>query len=64
MPLRELTCPVCKKPSLWEGNPARPFCSDRCKMIDLGAWAAEEYRIPGKPAPDPQEERSSHREEQ
>jgi len=33
-------------------------------MIDLGAWAAEEYRIPGKPAPDPQEERSSHREEQ
>jgi endogenous inhibitor of DNA gyrase (YacG/DUF329 family) len=31
----------------WDpGNPFRPFCSERCKMIDLGAWATESYRIP------------------
>jgi len=39
-------------------NKWRPFCSERCKMIDLGAWAAEDYRIAGKddkPAPDPDE---------
>ena len=32
---------------VWEGSsPYRPFCSQRCKMIDLGAWATESYRIP------------------
>jgi len=30
-----------------EASPNRPFCSDRCKLIDLGAWAAEEHAIPG-----------------
>lgn len=30
-------------------NPWRPFCSERCKIIDLGAWASDEYVIPGKP---------------
>ncbi len=29
-------------------NPNRPFCSERCKMIDLGAWASDQYAIPGK----------------
>jgi endogenous inhibitor of DNA gyrase (YacG/DUF329 family) len=29
------------------GNPYRPFCSERCKLIDLGAWADESHRIPG-----------------
>jgi uncharacterized protein len=29
-------------------NPWRPFCSERCKMIDLGAWASESYRVPGE----------------
>jgi endogenous inhibitor of DNA gyrase (YacG/DUF329 family) len=43
-------CPHCKKPIKWEGNPFRPFCSERCRMIDLGKWAAEDYRIPGKRA--------------
>jgi len=28
------------------GNPFRPFCSERCKLIDLGAWATEQYRVP------------------
>ena len=29
----------------WEGNEWRPFCSKRCKLLDLGAWASEEYRV-------------------
>ena len=31
----------------WENNPHRPFCSERCRLIDLGAWTEERYRIPG-----------------
>jgi endogenous inhibitor of DNA gyrase (YacG/DUF329 family) len=45
----KITCPVCKNITTWEENPFRPFCSERCKLIDLGAWASEEYGIPGKP---------------
>ncbi len=44
-------CPTCKKETEWEGNPFRPFCSERCKNIDLAAWASEEYRIAGKKKP-------------
>ena len=43
----QLTCPVCRKKTVWEENPWRPFCSERCKMIDLGTWASEKYRIAG-----------------
>ena len=39
-------CPICKKPVEWEGNEFRPFCSERCQTIDLGAWASEEYAVP------------------
>lgn len=40
-------CPICNKDVLWTPeNPWRPFCSERCKKIDLGAWANEEYRVP------------------
>ncbi len=42
-----MTCPLCRLPSTWEGNPWRPFCSERCQVTDLGTWAAERYRIPG-----------------
>ncbi|MEK6640367.1 MAG: DNA gyrase inhibitor YacG [Nitrospirota bacterium] len=42
-----MTCPLCRQPSTWESNPWRPFCSERCQMTDLGAWATEQYRIPG-----------------
>jgi endogenous inhibitor of DNA gyrase (YacG/DUF329 family) len=45
----EIKCPICSAPVSWEGNPHRPFCSERCKLIDLGAWAEEKYRIPGEP---------------
>ena len=40
-------CPTCGAPVEWKAtNLNRPFCSDRCKLIDLGAWASESYRIP------------------
>jgi endogenous inhibitor of DNA gyrase (YacG/DUF329 family) len=41
-------CPTCRQPFTWEGNPHRPFCSERCQLIDLGAWASERYRIAGE----------------
>jgi endogenous inhibitor of DNA gyrase (YacG/DUF329 family) len=40
-------CPTCEKPVEWsEKSPFRPFCSERCRLIDLGAWAGEDHRIP------------------
>jgi endogenous inhibitor of DNA gyrase (YacG/DUF329 family) len=45
-----IKCPVCKKETAWKDNPFRPFCSERCRLIDLGKWAAEEYRIAGEKA--------------
>jgi uncharacterized protein len=44
-------CPRCETPVVWSDNPARPFCSHRCKLIDLGSWLDEEYRVPGPPIP-------------
>lgn len=45
-----VACPTCDKPVEWgKQSPSRPFCSERCKLIDLGAWAAEEHAIPGEP---------------
>ena len=44
---RLVTCPNCKKQSEFSSaNLFRPFCSERCKLIDLGDWANENYRIP------------------
>ncbi len=39
-------CPICYQKTTWEQNPYRPFCSERCRLIDLGKWAGEEYKIP------------------
>lgn len=41
-----MRCPNCKRATTWEGNPFRPFCSERCKLLDLGNWLSERYRIP------------------
>ncbi|HUL56223.1 MAG TPA: DNA gyrase inhibitor YacG [Usitatibacter sp.] len=50
-PARVVSCPGCGKPaSLGEANAWRPFCSERCRRTDLGAWASEAYRVEGKPA--------------
>ena len=55
------TCPNCRKPVNWEGNEFRPFCSERCKILDLGAWASEEYAVPSNEAPPFEEaERGPH----
>jgi endogenous inhibitor of DNA gyrase (YacG/DUF329 family) len=35
----KVKCPTCRKEVSWEHNPHRPFCSERCQLIDLGAWA-------------------------
>lgn len=46
---RKVRCPQCGQEAVWSPeNPWRPFCSERCKLIDLGAWAAESYRIPAE----------------
>ena len=46
-------CPTCGAPVEWgPQSPNRPFCSERCKLIDLGAWANEEYRVPVAEADD------------
>ena len=57
----QIICPICKNISTWEENPFRPFCSERCKLMDLGAWANEDYRIAGKKEEE-EDERSSEEE--
>ncbi len=45
-----IPCPICGKPLEYSSkNPWRPFCSERCKLIDLGAWAEGDYVIEGAP---------------
>ncbi|MDR2032257.1 MAG: DNA gyrase inhibitor YacG [Azoarcus sp.] len=57
---RTVCCPQCGKESVWSAaNPDRPFCSARCKQIDLGAWASGQYRIPAAP-PDSDPEASGN----
>ncbi len=50
---RTVKCPACGGPSVYAtSNPYRPFCSARCRQIDLGAWASEQFALPAS-APDP-----------
>jgi endogenous inhibitor of DNA gyrase (YacG/DUF329 family) len=45
--VRQVQCPACGKPAAFTAeNRWRPFCSERCKMLDLGDWANERYRVP------------------
>lgn len=47
---RLIRCPGCGGPSVYSpANPYRPFCSERCKNHDLGAWASEGYAVPAEP---------------
>lgn len=47
--IRIVPCPTCRKPVKWaRENRNRPFCSERCRLIDFGAWADESYKIPGE----------------
>ena len=48
-----MTCPGCGGDSVYApSNPYRPFCSARCKNVDLGAWANEDFRMPAKISPE------------
>lgn len=48
---KTISCPTCGKKTIFAPpNPFRPFCSERCKLIDLGEWADEKHRVPGDPA--------------
>lgn len=44
---RKTSCSICKKP-VPENSEAMPFCSKRCRVIDLGNWLGDKYRIPGE----------------
>ncbi|HEY4210545.1 MAG TPA: DNA gyrase inhibitor YacG [Steroidobacteraceae bacterium] len=44
-------CPTCKREIDWAEAPFRPFCSDRCRLIDLGGWLSEQRSIPGDAQP-------------
>jgi len=53
-----ILCPYCKKVEVKLGDPDFPFCSERCRLLDLGAWASEKYVIstPANPPPEPDDE--------
>lgn len=52
----EQACPVCGRAAEQDrSNRWRPFCSERCKLVDLGRWLAQDYVIPGPPAEVPDE---------
>ena len=68
-----MNCPTCGNTIEWKGNPFRPFCSERCKLLDLGAWVNGEYAVPAEetnvpaeseipePSPTSEEKENSHR---
>ena len=47
-----MTCPICKQ-GVAPGDADFPFCSERCRIIDLGNWATDKYVIPGAPMSNP-----------
>lgn len=52
-------CPICRKQltvAAWSDAPYRPFCSKRCKLVDLGRWLNEEYRVTEELPPDAERE--------
>lgn len=52
---RIVRCPGCGGDSIYApGNPYRPFCSERCKNLDFGAWASENFRVASEAPPDDQ----------
>jgi uncharacterized protein len=58
--MRTAHCPTCNRVVEWnENSPWRPFCSERCKLIDLGAWASEQHTIAGDPVEPPEDKKES-----
>lgn len=60
---RTHTCSTCHKDVSWEGNVFRPFCSERCRLVDLQGWFGERYCIPQDEDPDPDELMEHHGDE-
>jgi endogenous inhibitor of DNA gyrase (YacG/DUF329 family) len=56
----EIKCPRCGQKTFWQENPSRPFCSEKCRLIDLGRWANEEYSVAGDKAPQHEEETQNY----
>jgi endogenous inhibitor of DNA gyrase (YacG/DUF329 family) len=53
IPTKIVRCPACSGESIYSvSNPFRPFCSERCKNIDFGAWASEAFRVPTEAPPE------------
>jgi uncharacterized protein len=53
-------CPTCGRELEWDAAPYRPFCSERCRLIDLGAWLSEQRAIPGETTPAQDEDGSDN----
>ena len=53
--LTRVRCPACRREVEWRAdNPHRPFCSERCRTLDLSGWLTERYRLPEEqPEPEP-----------
>ncbi len=61
VPPKVVVCPTCGGRSIYSGtNLFRPFCSERCKSIDFGAWASERFRVPAPSLPDQQVDHDTH----
>ncbi|MEJ2078876.1 MAG: DNA gyrase inhibitor YacG [Acidobacteriota bacterium] len=56
---RQLTCPTCGK-VVRPDNPAFPFCSERCRLLDLGRWVDGSFRIPGEKVAETEGEGEQH----
>lgn len=53
IPQKIVRCPACSGDSIYaDSNPYRPFCSERCKNVDFGAWASEAFRVPTDAPPE------------
>ncbi len=53
-----MKCPTCKRPIAWTDDfPQRPFCSERCRLVDFGAWVSGVHAIPGEPLEDDSSDR-------
>ena len=51
-----MRCPTCEREFEPAESSARPFCSERCRLIDLGRWLGEGYAVPGQPVEEQEEE--------
>ncbi len=60
--MNKVRCPICESPmpGNWQDYPDYPFCSRRCRIIDLGRWLSEDYKVPDAAASDDQSSAPEH----